>query len=230
MSHTKQYFDRYKPRYSEGRIAPVLAYLKGKKDFTILELGCGDAVNLKKISTVTKNVRFFGIEESEGYRKLWPFRSDDFFVRSVLEDNLEPKINQKFDFILIAYLFHHLIGRSRSQSMQNVDKCLKSAKSMLKKGGTILILEPIFEPSSLMTALFYVKKFFSLFSKNRIKVFGYWNNIGAPIVSYLSEKQLKEIIEINDLKIVEEGQKTGPSGLLIRLITTKRSDYFAVLR
>lgn len=230
MNHTKKYFDRYKPHYSRDRIAPALAYLKGKKDFTLIELGCGDAINLKRIAELTKNARFFGIEESEGYKESWPFQSGDFIALSVLDDNLEKKIDQKFDYVLIAYLLHHLVGKSRRQSLRNVDKCLRVAKSMLKKGGSIMIVEPVFEPSFLMTLIFYVKKICSLFSKNRIGIFGYWNNIGSPIVSYLSRKQLEEIIERNGLKIIHNKQKTGSSGLLMRFTGVKRSDFFAVLR
>lgn len=229
MDHTKGYFDRHKPRYSQIRIQPVVDYLRGKENLSILEIGCGDAISLKRISEVTKNSTFFGIESSESYIKYWPFDKKNFICRSILEDSIESVVGKKFDLIIVPYLLHHLVGKSRSQSLKNVNKCLHSAKKMLNGGGHIIILEPTFEPYFLMTFLFYIKKIFSVFTGNRVGVFGYWNNIGPPVVSYLDQKNIKKIIYNNNLKTVKIVQNSSKPSFLMRFFKIKRGELFVVM-
>lgn len=225
----KEYFDYYKPAYSKDRTAPVLDYLKNYHGFSICEFGVGDAVSLKEIAKVSQNAEFSGIEQSEQYLKDWPFNKKNFYIGSVLDDRFLSGIRKKFDYVLIGYTLHHLVSSSRKSSIGSVEKCLENAKKILNQDGKILILEPIFEPFWLMSILFYIKRFFCFFSVKRIGVFGYWNNIGAPVVSYLSQKKLESVIKNVDLDIELQTDNVSKKRFFQHLLGFKRLDTFLVL-
>ncbi len=59
-------------------------------------------------------------------------------------------------------------------------------------------MEPIFCPVIIMDIIFYMKKLVTHLTSKRIHIFNKRSNIGAPVVSYYTDKQLFEMIGRTD--------------------------------
>jgi hypothetical protein len=102
----------------------------------------------------------------------------------------------------------------------------------LRKDGLLIILEPVFSPSVIMAVLFYVKRFFSKIINKRIQILGAWNNIGAPVVSYFTDKQMIQMLRtIEYAEIVDFDQKILNLNLLWKLSgITNRADMTIIVK
>ena len=61
---------------------------------------------------------------------------------------------------------------------------------LTRPGGYLIVMEPTFTPAAPLFALFWLKTVLAKIFHRRLPVGGYWNNIGAPVVSYYSRDQL----------------------------------------
>ena len=117
---------------------------------------------------------------------------------SILDSSLPAVVGCDYDYVLFARLFHHLIASTRNQSKANVRKALQNSMKLLRSGGYLLILEPVFAPSLSMDLVFRTKRLITSFTSRRINILKHNNgfsNIGAPVVSYLGPKELRSMIE-----------------------------------
>ena len=192
MKYTKRYYTTHAPSYSTERFKVVIEWLKSiKKPSSILDVGCGDGSCLKHIFKNTGIKKLSGSDQSDLYIKLARKKlKAEFF----LDDIINTKISKKFDVVTVIALLHHLIGTTRKDSEELSKKTIRSCIKMLNHDGSLIIMEPVFSNKIAMDLLFYVKKFFSKISNNRISIFGYWNNLGAPVVSYFSRTSLIRLI------------------------------------
>jgi len=93
----------------------------------------------------------------------------------------------------------------------------------LKENGYICILEPIFEPSFVGDLIFYIKKSVGKLTSKRVPVFGYWNNIGPPVVSYFTKGTLLKIVEnLNNFEIIDIYEKELKRSFLMKLFFVKK--------
>ena len=75
-----------------------------------------------------------------------------------------------------------------------------------------------------MTALFYVKKTVTRITDRRVGLFGYWNNIGAPVVSYYTEPVLEEMLRAGEpATVVERHVERWEPPRLVRPLVGKAS-------
>jgi hypothetical protein len=57
------------------------------------------------------------------------------------------------------------------------------------------VYEPGISPAWTGFLLFYAKRLVTRFISRRVQLFDKWNNIGAPVISYLTSGQLTKLVE-----------------------------------
>ena len=106
-----------------------------KKNQYILDIGCSTGTCAGKIVDM-KNNHYFGIDISQEYiqraSKLYP--QGTFLQMDATKLHFP---NTEFDFALFNGVLHHMDDTL-------IENCLKSLKTVLKKGGHILVSEPVF--------------------------------------------------------------------------------------
>jgi SAM-dependent methyltransferase len=196
---TVAYFDDHVPEYSTWRLDFPAEFISRhrKPDSAIVDLGCGAGNTLAHLRDATGVERLCGIDVSE--RLLERTREEapgaETRLGSILDDALVEEIGPRFDFAVIAAVLHHLIGRTRGQSRQLAFQAVENALGLLRPGGHLIVVDEAFSPVRVVDALFYVKKGLTRITSERVGLFGYWNNIGPPVVSYYSESVLRSMVE-----------------------------------
>ncbi len=192
---SKKYFDKYLPNYSLDNYPAIINELKKNKVAKIVDIGSGDASGINLIYKKFHNrIDVFGIEEASVYSKVIPklFKGKIFYC-SILDTNIIKKIMHRFDAVVLSRVLHHLVEKSPSSSIRLSQNAINNCQHLLKRGGIIVISEPLFEPLFLNKTLFFIKRFVGLIFKKRVSFFGYWNNIGAPLVNYFSRKNIQDL-------------------------------------
>ena len=195
---TERYFDEHVPTYSHDRLdfaARTIAELGGGKGSSLVDLGCGAGNTLHHVREQTGIDDCFAIDVSPNLlEKARALTGCEAMVGSLMDADLPAKVGRRFDFAIIAAVLHHLIGPTRSGSRALARRAVDNALAMLEPGGHLVVVEPVFYPRLAMDALFYVKKAFAAVTTNRVQVGGYWNNIGAPVVSYYTNEELEDMV------------------------------------
>lgn len=151
MSGTKSYFESHShhrpyikdPTFYES-IFDKIEKIKVKDQIKVLDLGCGDGSFIKGlIATGIKGI-FVGIDVSDSMIKqakdnLSEFQNEHLFVADGF--NLPFSDNVKFDLIHLDSVLHHLIGRTRTQSVTLVKKMLNLLMELLTEDGVLIIEE-----------------------------------------------------------------------------------------
>ena len=57
----------------------------------------------------------------------------------------------------------------------------------------MVVLEPVFYPPWTMDLVFYTKKAAATVTSRRFEILDQWNNLGAPVVSYYTNEDLREM-------------------------------------
>jgi SAM-dependent methyltransferase len=222
---TVAYFDEHVPEYSTGRLAfPAEVIRTNKREGSaIVDIGCGAGNTLGYLRDATGLAEVCGIDVSE--RLLARAREEvpgvETHLGSILDRELVERIGPRFDFAVIAAVLHHLIGRSKRESHALACQAVEHALHLLRPGGHLIVVDEAFAPAPFVNALFWVKKGVTRLTSRRVGLFGYWNNIGPPVVSYYSLAQLEAMTaaggraELVERKIDPE-RLSAPAGWLLR--------------
>jgi SAM-dependent methyltransferase len=178
----------------------------------LLDIGCGTGNILQHIVQRTSVGTVHGMDVSS--RCLDKTRESldcPTHLGSILDDRFVASLETRFDFVLLAAVLHHLIGRTRSESKRYVARALRNALTLLKPNGYLIVLEPIFYPSLAMDCVFYLKKVVSSLTSRRVPLFDRWSNIGAPVVSYLTNEELVDLVTVSgQVELVERQVEPAP--------------------
>ena len=242
MSRTDQatvdYFDRHCHEYGRERIkgvAKVLRPLIGP-DARLVDVGAGTGGNLARLS------RALGIdditaldvsaESLERVRKRLP--QADVACVSVLEPAQMQPLAGQFDVVLMAAVLHHLVGPTRSASRRCALEGLRNAASLARPGGLVVVLEPVFTPRGVLGhvadpsgALFWTKRAVTLVTSERVPVLGYWNNIGAPVVSFYSFREVSNMVARAGLEPLMRDEREQPLGAFDAVVSRGDATYIA---
>ncbi len=198
--HNQEYFDAHLHEYSSKRIKGVAGEIKrlleGSHAISICDVGSGTGSNLHKLAsqlTTSRRVAF-DISEKSLQRITEKYPEIETKQLSILDQSELSEFSQTFDVVLLAAVLHHLVGATPQTSKVHAIDGLHNALSLVKPGGLLVILEPVFTPTWAMKLLFYVKKILTSISNKRISIAGYWNNIGAPLVMMYSEREVSSMI------------------------------------
>jgi SAM-dependent methyltransferase len=191
---TERYFEKYTPEYSLNRYKEVVEFLRADTHAgsSLLDVGCGSGNVLKLLVENTPVNEVAGIDVSRTYldkcAALVP--GCKTYLASILDKDLQAIVGRQFRYVLVGAVLHHLIGRSRSESLAYAREGLRGAWSLVEPGGALILVEPTFRPRWLMNLLFYVKRLVSKFTSRRVSLLGRLNNLGEPVVSYFSHTEL----------------------------------------
>ena len=203
---TLDYFDNFTPHFKPERFEFALEYLNNvaTDKQRILDIGCGDGGTLYLIMKNTPLKTLFGLDISKNYlKKARGLVGCDTIQGSILDRNSCDQYWGTFDYCVLGAVIHHLIGKNRKESFQYAKLCLENAIGLLKPGGSLLIFEPTHSPSVIMDLVFWIKKTVGNLTNKRIEISTKWANIGQPVVSYYTRKQLLSFIEcVPNIEIV----------------------------
>ncbi len=233
--NTISYFDEHIPEYSSERFKFAVDAINRYKrtDSSLLDLGCGTGNILAHLKNETNLNDYHGLDVSKQCLSKTEQRLRcSTHVGSILQDDLSGVVNKKFDFVIVGAVLHHLIGKSREESKKCVQKAIRNALALCKTNGYLIIHEPIFYPAITMDIIFWIKKLLSSVTTKRISVFGHWNNLGSPVVSYLSHEELFAFVEQNkDCVIEDKEMKKTELTLMYRLAgITRRYDTTVLIK
>ncbi len=232
---TLAYFDNNVPEYAAGRLnyaAQKIKELCGPKS-SLLDVGCGTGNILEYLKKQTPLTEICGADISDKYLQQAKQRIGcEVFSGSICQDDFCDRIGKKFDFVLLSAVLHHLIGTSRKQSREMAGTAISNSIKLLKPHGHLIVLEPVFYPSFVMDIVFHLKKFVTSLTSQRIPIGGKWNNIGAPVVSYYTNEELKKMIEYTkSCSIIAMDIKEGKVPFICRMaMITRRTETTIIVK
>jgi len=197
---TVDYFDAHDHHYSKQRIKGVASLLSHRvtRDSTLCDVGAGGGETLRglaqELGLKRRNLTAMDVSRNSLARVTEKMPRVQTALVSVLDDEALAEFENTFDVVLAAALLHHLVGSTRRASMDDAMHGLRNAMRMVKPGGTLVVLEPVYQPKAASSALFWMKRATTSLTDQRISVFGYWNNIGAPVVAFYSPSQVHEMV------------------------------------
>jgi SAM-dependent methyltransferase len=176
----------------------------------VLDLGCGDGSFIDRSISAGVRGTFIGLDVSFGMLSTAQSKSGSDSVHFCLSDAFHlPFPNHiKFDAINMSSVLHHIIGSSRTQSLNFVRMLLKKLiNENLKDDGTIIIDEGYYY-SYLIPNLSSSLIFYGLKLLNRLHL-----NIGFILrefqpgleVNFLTDKEIRRILEaLGDVSLERE--------------------------
>ncbi len=223
---TVAYFDEVVPEYGTARLefaARFIAEHSGPES-SLIDLGCGTGNTLVYLSEQAGIDRVAGLDVSRNCLERLRARLDcETHHGSILDDEVVAGIEGDYDFAIVAAVLHHLIGRTRAESKRHAMLAIDNALALLKPGGHLIVHEPIYYPSWAMSAVFYVKKGVTRITGKRVPLLGYWNNIGAPVVSYYTNEELTEMLARGGGELVAEEIRPEEVPRAVRRVIRKTS-------
>ncbi len=223
---TTDYFNKEAHEYSAGRFDFSVDFLNrhARKGSTLADVGCGNGNVLEYLLRATPIEHVVAIDASDRYIEQVRERLQcPAICCSILDYMFGHVIDRQFDFVVMGALLYHLVGKTRKASWMNAQRSVRNALSIVRSGGYLLIHEPVFYPSYVMTAVFWLKRIVSSFFSGRISIMGHWNNIGEPVVSYYTNEKLRYFLaSLSDAQLMEEDVVEASLSTVMRLIGISR--------
>lgn len=194
---TEAYFDTRTPEYDTARFAPAAEWIRRLRgeDSSLVDVGCGNGTVLAYLRETTGLRRLAGVDVSPRCLAQARDRAGcETHLGSILDAALVGPLEGRFDFAVLGAVLHHLIGRTRGASRERARLALANAVSLVRPGGHVIVIEPVFYPPWVMDVVFHVKKIAATLTSRRLEVFDQWNNLGAPVVSYYTNEELRGMV------------------------------------
>lgn len=227
--HTVDYFDTQQLDYWVERFEFAAEAIRrlASPDCSLVDVGCGTGNTLEYLRRETGIERVCGMDVSPNCLEHVRARLNCETIHgSVLDAACLGPLEGRFDFAVLAAVLHHLVGRSRTASRAQATQAVANTLRLVKPGGHLIIIEPVFYPAFMMDVVFYVKRLVTTLVPGRIELFGQEaNNIGAPVVSYYTTEVVQEMVHAADgAELLETHCLPRPLGRLYRLALIRRRD------
>ena len=231
---TAEYFERHVYEYDPARFGFAIDQIRKwtNSDSSLIDVGCGTGTLLALLESKTGLTDLTGVDSSANALAVAAQRGvGNTYRASIIDPEFVNSISRRFDVVVMAALLHHLVARSRGRSRELATTALRQATQLLADDGHLVIVEPTFAPRWTMDLVFFVKSQVSRFSSQRIEILGRWTNIGAPVVSYYSPDELRELVTAAGAKVTEVRNVDGDLRMLPRLMgITGRWDTTVIAR
>lgn len=218
---TIEYFERHVHDYGPKRLRFATDQIRewAVPGATLIDVGCGTGTLLQLLESETDISHLTGMDASANALAVATRRVNcETFQASILDPDLASSIPRCFDFAVMAAVLHHLVAESRHRSRELAATAIENALDLLTEDGRLVIVEPTFAPHWAMSLVFFVKRQVCRLTSGRIEILGKWNNIGAPIVSYYSPDELRELVTQAGAEVTEMHNVEGRLRLLPKLL------------
>ena len=218
---TAAYFEGHVHDYGPRRLRFAIDHItkRATPTSTLLDVGCGTGTLLALLESETGISDLTGMDVSANALAVAQERVTCRTVKaSILDPDVTTLLTQRFDFVVMAAVLHHLVGDSRSRSRELAAKALEQAMELLAADGHLVIVEPTFSPHSAMSMVFFVKRQTTRWATGRIEILDTWNNIGAPVVSYYSPRELHELVTAAGAEVADAHSVDSKLRLLPKLL------------
>lgn len=197
---TVDYFDSHAHHYSNQRIKGVASIISHRvtPDSTVCDVGAGGGETLqrlaKELRLKRRNLTAMDVSQTslDRVHERMPRASTELV--SILDDEALIPYQGGFDVVLMAAVLHHLVGGTRKTSYDDAQHGLRNAFRLVRPGGILVVLEPVFSPRIASSSLFWIKRGTTSLTDQRLPMFGYWNNLGAPVVAFYTPRQVQGMI------------------------------------
>ena len=193
-----EYFDREMASYSPGRLDHIVEFLADNASgyHDLLDVGCGTGNILAEIITRTPIHSAAGLDISPRCLDRTKQRLGcTTYLGSILDTFYIEQFLPRFDFVLMSAVLHHLVSSNRYDSLRRMEHAVQNAFIPVRPGGYLMIFEPGICPAWASSLLYQTKKAVTRFTSRRLQLFDKWNNIGAPVILFLTDKQLETILK-----------------------------------
>jgi SAM-dependent methyltransferase len=215
----EEYFEEHVHDYSPRRLETLVAWVEelAGEDDRLLDVGCGSGVVLEAISRVGLS-RLSGCDVAGAALETAQQRVEfQAFRGSILDGDLVHRLRRRFELVTMVAVLHHLVGGTRRRSDDRVLVALANSLQLVAPGGRLLVVEPTFAPRWAAWALFWLKRLVTTFTGGRLEL-GRWNNVGAPLVSFLTPAALDERIGRAGGTVLRAEDRPWPLRRLPRLL------------
>lgn len=221
----EQYFNEHTPVYELERFRSAFEFMRknAASGSTCMDIGCG-AGNVLEYVKNELSLTVSGMDFAENYVTQASKRCGcEIMKGSILDEAFIDGIKKEYDFVLMGAILHHLVGGTRARSERMARSAVRNAMKLLKKNGYLIVIENAYSPSFPMAAIFYVKRLMTVFSNRRVAFMNGWNNIGAPVVSFYSNEQIRRMIPADIVK--DESIDYPDLSLVWKLAGIKRASW-----
>jgi 2-polyprenyl-3-methyl-5-hydroxy-6-metoxy-1,4-benzoquinol methylase len=196
--NTTMYFNSNTPVYSIDKYNEIVCFLSenAMEGGLLIDVGCASGQLLGVINSKCPQLRLFGVDIAKNYinqcKENIPAAEiicDDISNKTIVEH-----LQKKFDFVVVGAVLHHIVSRTRKSTLALQERAIENAWALVNPGGYLIVEEPTYSPELIMAIIFHTKRFFSMFTKNRVTLLGHDNNLGAPVVLFLSHEYLRCLI------------------------------------
>ena len=226
---TVSYFDSHCHEYGRDRIrglAKVLRPMLGEGT-RLVDVGSGTGTNLARLSKALRIPDLTALDASAESLARVSERLPQARTHcvSILDEQALQPLAGEYDLVVMAAVLHHLVGSTRRESRALAERGLANAARLARPGGLVVVLEPVFEQRGLGVlvrpsgSIFWVKRVVTSVTSRRVPVLGYWNNIGAPVVSFYSGDEVAAMATRVGLDLAHREsreQRPGAIGLVAR--------------
>jgi SAM-dependent methyltransferase len=210
-ARTEAYFDALLPEYDASRFAAAAEWIRAlsRDGASLVDVGCGSGNVLAYLREAAGLRHLAGLDVSPRYLEQARERTGcETHLGSILDPDVVSRLAGRFDFAVLGAVLHHLVGRTRRASRERARAALGNALSLVRPGGHVIVLEPVFYPPLLMDVVFWVKRAAVTLTSGRLELFDQWNNLGAPVVSYYTNEELVEMARRDPRAEVVERRST----------------------
>lgn len=215
---TADYFNRETPHYDIGtNFAETLEFLRAAPpESELLDVGCGDGTTIEFLKEATPIDNFFGMDIASNFLEEARSRTGCSTIQgSILDEAKVAEYADRFDYVVLRAVLHHLVGRTRRSSLEFSQRCIENTLRVLKPGGHLIIAEPTYSPRMVNFAAFWIKQLVGSFTSNRMQLKAPWLNIAQPVVSYYTAKEVMSQVrrcpkaEVSSSRTVEFDKLAG---------------------
>ena len=165
----------------------------------ILDIGCGDGSFIKNVLTAGIDADFIGFDISINMLKMAKNSLDCSRVQLLAADGFKMplKPEAKFDLIHIDSVLHHLIGKTRVDSVRLMDLFCKQLRDRLSENGSLIVEEVYYAshlfPQITSCMIFYGLKLLNFLHLDVSKIVG--ELLPGLEVNFLHHKQIDELLK-----------------------------------
>lgn len=202
LEHQKKYFNKISASYqeqSEANLSSIAKFNKVTEVFIrgdVLDIGSGGIIGYETKNTRTITITDIAPETLKNPRrllngKLVPFKSKK--LTSVVANVVSlPFSNKSFDTAVMVTTAHHLSVLSINKTRENIKKSFREINRVLRQDGFFIIHECFLPPLLKLAQEIFFVPLFCVFEK-----------FGKPLPYFMSENQLKKILNSEGFRIAK---------------------------